>query len=291
MAKRFSLLAVLAVAIGSLAWVSQDQDLVLRAKLILVGPTATHIVQVPSNEADALNIKDAAGNSYFKVISTTGSKSVTLGQGFTISGNTAVTGNETISGTLGVTGATTLSSTLAAGNTTVTGNETISGTLGVTGASTLGTVASGNTVITGTLGVSGATALSSTLAAGNTTVTGTLSTTGNATVGGYPIYSDAATGITAHSGGGGVGSCFALTHAVNAVANVAADNDSVCLPALAVGQTVLVGNMQSVKILAVYGQTGVAINSGATDALYAVAAGKAVRCTAASTTLVICAGS
>ena len=80
-------------------------------------------------------------------------------------------------------------------------------------------------------------------------------------------------GITAHSGGG-QGSATALPAMINRVTTVAAGNDSVVLPATAVGLSITVINAAASNALAVFPPSGSYINALSINAAFSVAAGK-----------------
>lgn len=81
-------------------------------------------------------------------------------------------------------------------------------------------------------------------------------------------------GLTAHSGGGKT-SALALTHQINGVSTVAADNDSVLLPPALAGSLAIVTN-SGANGMAAYGAGTDTINSVATATLFYIAVGQTV---------------
>lgn len=82
--------------------------------------------------------------------------------------------------------------------------------------------------------------------------------------GGYFFYRSVASGLTALSGGGQSGAT-PLTGSINVVSTVAADDDSVVLPATRPGLEIVVVNGQAVKKLNVYPASGDAINAASAN--------------------------
>ena len=83
----------------------------------------------------------------------------------------------------------------------------------------------------------------------------------------------ATNGLTAHAGGGQANALL-LANLINRVTTVATGNDSVKLPAATVGKWLIVENAAAANSMNVFPQSGEAINAGAADAAFAMAANK-----------------
>jgi len=83
-------------------------------------------------------------------------------------------------------------------------------------------------------------------------------------------------GLTANSGGGGVGSCLQLLSSYNEVPIVGAAGDSVCLPTAAIGKTVFIINNDSTDAMDVYPFTDDNLGGGVNTAV-SLAAGSNIR--------------
>ncbi len=90
--------------------------------------------------------------------------------------------------------------------------------------------------------------------------------------GNLPTFS-AVNGLTAHAGGG-QGSATPLTASLNRVTTVGSANDSVVLPASAVGLEITVVNAAASNSMNVFPASGEAINALSANTAFAVAAGK-----------------
>lgn len=140
----------------------------------------------------------------------------------------------------------------AAGNLSTTSGA-FSTTLAVTGASTL----TGNVAVGGTLAVTGATTFRTPVRLASA-VTGATAATGGDQATGFPIP---------------------LTVSLFSVGTVASSGDSVTLPTgAALGHMVVVENRAATNTLDVFPGASGAVNNKAGDAVYNLAAGKALTC-------------
>lgn len=140
----------------------------------------------------------------------------------------------------------------------LSGDCTTSGALAITCTKTGGSAFGALATATPGSGVS-------TLLAGTASGSGGPVGTTNPTLGLTQVFS-ASNNLTAHAGGGGVGSCLVLTSVINNFGTVATNGDSTCLPAATAGEVVFVGNAISGRYLTIFPASGEQINSAAANA-------------------------
>ena len=193
------------------------RDLYLSEAITFKGATTENEIVVPTNLADALSVKDSAGD-ILVIDTTTGNQAITITPPVTLTGAPTVSAAMTINNTLAVSNNVSLTAdadlTITnSGSTNIftvdgaTGNTAIGGTLNVTNNFDINsnftvTAGSGNTTVGGTFDVTGATNINNTTASTSST-TGALIVDGGMGVAGAINIGGATTvtGLTSADGG------------------------------------------------------------------------------------------
>ena len=218
------------------------RDLYLSEAITFKGATTENEIVVPTNLADALSVKDSAGD-LIVIDTTTGNQAITITPPVTLTGAPTVAGAMTINNTLAVSNNVSLTAdadlTITnSGSTNIftvdgaTGNTAIGGTLNLTNNFDINsnfavTAGSGNTTIGGTLSVTNNVDVNSNFsvvaASGNTTVGGTFDVTGATNINNTTASTSSTTGALIVDGGAGIAGALNIGGATTVTGLTSAD--------------------------------------------------------------------